>query len=324
MNFPSPTALIYLPEVKRVKTLHQPYLTGIPDIDKYLVTEKPPPLMDYMIVDKDSLEWPPFWYQYLVDQLTKEEFQNVIEHYYPITYQEVLDQHTYAIAEESFSEHLRGGDKHCIENDACDFAIALIKKDLWIPQIVDYLKDEANPFLPDTRDELTQLIIRTTNDYSRKDFFMKTLNQTTLTGVQNIDKYLIQDYNLLDDVTELDYEMFFYEYMLKQIDYKTFKNFVETSYPYSYNDVILKHYEIYEDTDYQGRFYNDIFWFTYDLINNETWLPQIINDIRSLSSFFNMEEKIQLSLAVTDVTDEPELLDALSYYLELAKEENND
>lgn len=131
--------------------------------------------MDYMMFDKDSPEWPPFWYEYLLNHLTKEQFQKVIEYYYPITYQEALDQHTYAIAEESFSEHLKSGDKHCIENDACDFTITLIKNEVWIPQIIDYLKDETNPFLPETRGELIQTIIRTTNAYSREDFLWKHL-----------------------------------------------------------------------------------------------------------------------------------------------------
>lgn len=150
---------------------------------------------------------------------------------------------------------------------------------------------------------------------------MKTLTQTKLTGNPEIDKYLVQNYNLLDEVNNQGY---FYEHILRQfnMNFEDFNRFIENEYPYNYKDVINKHYDTYIGEYSEDDLYNEIYWFTHELISCGTWLPQIVNYIRNYYRFFNIEDKIQLSRAVKIHTNDPELLDALSYYLKLTKEED--
>lgn len=144
-----------------MKILKNTYLTGNPDIDKYLITTRPG-LFDFYEEAKDSYI---YFYALFNNELDTKEFKTLLETVYPEGFMAALNTYLKIDAtSDTFSAFYEKIDiVH--ERNIYNFAITCVTNKIWLAEIADFLlKNPYNIFWKRENENLVHNIIIRTKD----------------------------------------------------------------------------------------------------------------------------------------------------------------
>lgn len=129
-----------------MRELQNTYLTGNPEVDKYIIEDPNRILFGTVINRVQNGAYLIEWYRYLQQKLTDQEFQNYILHHYPGSYIDFLNQLTKDASYNcDFDTIMRKNACPFVET-ALGLTECFIVKELWLNEIIDYFCDPDNPF----------------------------------------------------------------------------------------------------------------------------------------------------------------------------------
>lgn len=170
-----------------MKEINQAYLTGNPDIDKYLSQNPNMELHDTLDLRSLISIWTSSWYRHLARHLTTQQFQDYIHHRYPYGYKAYLDHLTKemvpydsfeaAVTDSSLWDNIEAApnDDRAHENlklinkinnltsTAYEITLTFVSNHIWLDQIVDYCMFE-DLYSRKRTFEIVKTIVQTAED----------------------------------------------------------------------------------------------------------------------------------------------------------------
>lgn len=129
---------------------------------------------------------------------------------------------------------------------------------------------------------------------------MKTIKQSYLTGVEDVDKYFVENYDLIELLEFPDGYQRWFVYLDEHLSQQQFKDYIENNYPLGYKDYIKFTYNT--RTDYA------ILTLTKKLIANHIWIEQIFETIHSGKSPFGDGNDRMFLKKILEVTDDEAII----------------
>lgn len=160
-----------------MKIANDIYLTGKPEIDKYLVSNigllnpSPDNKGSYLYIS---------WCQTLDQNLNKTEFQELLSEHYPEDFEETLQN--YYLTDPDGPMSLEEAFKyayHATFETIYDFVQVLVRNDTWCSDILSFVYDYRYLL---RQDEIEQLImaVAVTNDHKKYEEYIDFLKKTLL------------------------------------------------------------------------------------------------------------------------------------------------